>query len=130
MTILRDPAGSVVPRFPENIPCRQSPDSWADPQAPQEAEWAAEQCADCPARAACAAWALTLPKRQREGKVWAGTYHRKGESPDVAHRVLACPQGHWYTPVNTYVSRDGRRSCRTCKRARDRAALARKRAGQ
>lgn len=32
-----------------------------------------------------------------------------------------CPQGHEYTPENTYVSRRGQRKCRTCKRARDRA---------
>lgn len=29
-----------------------------------------------------------------------------------------CPQGHDYTPENTYVSPSGRRNCRTCPRER------------
>src|SRR5690606_19089374 len=31
--------------------------------------------------------------------------------------ITACPQGHEYTPENTYWSQGRRRSCRTCNRA-------------
>lgn len=33
-----------------------------------------------------------------------------------------CPQGHSYDAANTYHRRDGARACRTCVRARNRAA--------
>lgn len=29
-------------------------------------------------------------------------------------RVTHCPQGHEYVPENVYLSRDGRRTCKTC----------------
>jgi hypothetical protein len=34
--------------------------------------------------------------------------------------VVACPQGHLYTPENTWVSRRGQRFCRRCNRERHR----------
>lgn len=37
-----------------------------------------------------------------------------------------CPQGHPYSPTNTYVERDGSRKCATCVRARVRAYYQRK----
>lgn len=40
----------------------------------------------------------------------------------------ACPAGHEYSPDNTYRSPQGRRRCRTCKRANDSKYRARKRA--
>ena len=36
--------------------------------------------------------------------------------------TTTCPQGHEYTPENTYVSPNGSRFCRTCKRARGNTA--------
>lgn len=36
------------------------------------------------------------------------------------HAVTHCKRGHEYTPQNTCVDADGHRSCRECRRARDR----------
>lgn len=36
-------------------------------------------------------------------------------------RPTSCPQGHEFTPDNTYRTPRGWRQCRTCKRARDNA---------
>jgi hypothetical protein len=41
----------------------------------------------------------------------------------------ACPQGHRYTPENTYISRVGARNCRQCQRDRARRRHARKKVG-
>ena len=41
-------------------------------------------------------------------------------------RKTHCVQGHEYTAENTYVTPDGRRSCRTCQRAWNQAYKARK----
>lgn len=35
--------------------------------------------------------------------------------------ITYCPQGHEYTPCNTYVTPTGRRHCKTCRRAADKA---------
>lgn len=47
---------------------------------------------------------------------------RRGRSGEAARqRNLAkthCPKGHEYSPENTFVSKSGSRSCRTCNRAR------------
>ncbi len=51
----------------------------------------------------------------------------RGESPNVRlHRADQCAQGHPYTPENTYVRRDGCRTCRTCMRRYKAAFLARR----
>lgn len=42
-----------------------------------------------------------------------------------ASTITACKHGHEYTTENTYRTPTGRRTCRTCKRARDRAWRAR-----
>jgi hypothetical protein len=42
----------------------------------------------------------------------------------ISAAKTACPRGHEYTDENTYRFPDGRRSCRTCKRASDRARRA------
>lgn len=51
---------------------------------------------------------------------------RRGIGPQVnAARQLAiseCPQGHRYDDINTYITKDGRRSCRACARLRARRA--------
>ena len=42
-----------------------------------------------------------------------------------------CPQGHEYTPDNTYINPNGTgRECKVCKRRRSRDAKRRKRANQ
>lgn len=46
-----------------------------------------------------------------------------GPSAQNAQKT-ACPAGHDYTPENTYVDPEGKRHCRTCDRARKRAARA------
>lgn len=38
-----------------------------------------------------------------------------------AASITQCPQGHDYSPENTYVTRDGWRQCKTCRRARSAA---------
>lgn len=44
---------------------------------------------------------------------------RRGQSPAAKNaRKTHCLRGHFYDEVNTYVSPDGRRSCRTCHRER------------
>lgn len=43
----------------------------------------------------------------------------RGERAGI--RVMACKRGHDYTPENTYVDRQGYRSCITCRRERGRA---------
>ncbi len=48
----------------------------------------------------------------------------------VARRNLAkthCPQGHEYTPANTYFNKRGWRRCRTCMRREEKDYLIRKR---
>jgi hypothetical protein len=45
-------------------------------------------------------------------------------------RVTHCPQDHEYTPENTIVNDRGQRSCRECRRTRDRASKAAARALQ
>lgn len=42
--------------------------------------------------------------------------------------VTHCAQGHEYTPENTYIRREGRRTCRECHRTRQREYERRKRA--
>lgn len=37
-----------------------------------------------------------------------------------AQKEPECPNGHQYTPDNTYTAPDGHRRCRTCKRANER----------
>lgn len=43
----------------------------------------------------------------------------RGEGPSAQNaRKTHCPRDHEYTPENTYISPKGKRSCRTCLRAR------------
>ena len=43
----------------------------------------------------------------------------RGEGPVGQHaRATHCPQGHPYDEVNTYISPEGWRNCRTCRRTR------------
>ena len=45
----------------------------------------------------------------------------RGNSPAARHRLVThCPQGHEYTPENTYPNRT-KRSCRTCAITRSKA---------
>ena len=47
---------------------------------------------------------------------------RRGVVGEHLRRRTHCPSGHPYDDENTYRSRQGRRHCRTCLRARDVAA--------
>lgn len=40
----------------------------------------------------------------------------------VNARKTHCPQGHQFTPENTYTQSDGRRRCRKCRQATNRAS--------
>lgn len=61
--------------------------------------------------------------------VTAGTNTLRGDAPSIVlHRENRCAQGHSYTPENTYVRRDGARTCRTCMRGY-KAAFNARRAG-
>lgn len=54
----------------------------------------------------------------------------RGTSPSALNAVKThCPQGHPYTPENTYVRPNGHRKCRICKREGDRQRSARLREG-
>lgn len=46
--------------------------------------------------------------------------------PFMSGHKNTCPQGHAYSPENTYVRRQGWRECRTCKRDRDAAVRGRR----
>lgn len=61
---------------------------------------------------------VTQVVNNRRSFSWAGQNHRKTH----------CPQGHEYTPENTYLSRTNERHCRTCdrERTRERRAAAKK----
>jgi hypothetical protein len=44
---------------------------------------------------------------------------RRGETIAAKHAgTTHCPQGHEYTPENTYSSKRGERDCRICRRVR------------
>ncbi len=52
---------------------------------------------------------------------------RRGNAPSAINaRRTHCKRGHEFTSENTSVSPGGRRTCRACKRAHDRAAYAAK----
>ncbi len=48
----------------------------------------------------------------------------------VARAATECHRGHEFTPENTYLRPDGRRWCRTCKLASNRATYRRRRGRQ
>jgi hypothetical protein len=53
----------------------------------------------------------------------------RGETIAAVHAAaIQCPQGHEYTPENTYSSKRGERDCRICRRTRGREWARRKRA--
>lgn len=54
---------------------------------------------------------------------------RAGNPPDWSAEVTHCPQGHEYTPENTYTTKKGSRHCIACSRQRTREWRKRKRAG-
>ena len=49
---------------------------------------------------------------------------RRGLFADFHASKSHCPSGHPYDEINTYVSKSGSRSCRTCKREQMRATRA------
>lgn len=44
----------------------------------------------------------------------------------MSNRKTHCPQGHEYTPENTYTRPNGKRECRTCRKAKHEAAPSRR----
>jgi hypothetical protein len=65
--------------------------------------------------------------------VTAQTNTRRGQTIAAKHAATThCPQGHEYTPENTYSSKRGERDCRQCRRVHSREwarKKARERAG-
>jgi hypothetical protein len=53
------------------------------------------------------------------------SYRKPGVIPNG--EKTRCPQDHEYTPENTYIGRDGKRRCLTCKRDRNRRYMRRRR---
>ena len=51
---------------------------------------------------------------------------RNGNWSNGSSRRSTCANGHDYTPGNTYITAEGARSCRSCKRDQNRAYVARK----
>lgn len=75
----------------------------------------AEECAGgwtCLHRRCCNPSHLALAGR--------GPNALRGNSPAGKNsRKTHCPQGHLYDEVNTYLTSQGKRQCRTCRRVRD-----------
>lgn len=56
--------------------------------------------------------------RQRE---YMREYRKRNAQKTSDQQPLThCPQGHEFTPENTYVTKDGKRHCRECRRVRQR----------
>src|SRR3990167_1572712 len=52
----------------------------------------------------------------------------RGEGPSAINAVRSeCIHGHAFSPSNTYISKDGKRSCRTCRRHSTRRIRAQRR---
>lgn len=51
----------------------------------------------------------------------------RGVGPDILRKrrasVVECPQGHAYSPENTYTSKSGKRHCKTCAKSRHKARI-------
>lgn len=82
----------------------------------------------CRNRACCNPWHLeAVPQRlnvlRGEGPLTAGAWRAEVESAKTH-----CPRGHAYDVENTYLTRQGHRHCRACKRISQRAYEARKKA--
>lgn len=97
------------------------PDNGKAPRASLIASAKAE-CAQCPVKAACLAFAVE--NKEREG-VWGGVdfadpIERRGA------RSTVCARGHLIEPGNIRVHSDGRTSCRLCYNAHRRAKYARR----
>lgn len=74
-------------------------------------------------RAAIAADPERLAEQRRRDAVAAQesrTRKRGGKPANPNHLKTHCPQGHEYTPENTYVNCEGTRKCRACLRVRGR----------
>lgn len=68
-----------------------------------------------------------VPGDNRLGNLYWGTKSHNGidcvnNGTNHNRNKTHCPQGHEYTPTNTYVMRSGGRMCRLCHAARNRKA--------
>jgi hypothetical protein len=65
------------------------------------------------------------PPCWKDGHLWVGTdadnaADRDSKGRNGYSKITHCPQNHLYDEANTYLTKDGKRMCRKCLRARDR----------
>lgn len=112
VTTMTDTFRCGHPKSPENT-------------APNGAGTACRECARARQRAAYRANLDAARESARARMV----KHRRAKGVQEGHastRVTHCPQGHEYTPENTYITPAGYRQCKTCRRVRVRETFERR----
>ena len=115
---------SEFPDLPGAVCAQADPDLFFPERGrPDMADLAKRVCDTCPlaTRTACLEYALTIDENPHG--IWAGTTPgerrpmRKARGNKVGRERTHCRNQHEYTPENTYIRPNGRRSCLTCQRA-------------
>jgi WhiB family redox-sensing transcriptional regulator len=68
-------AAAILPRVPNDLPCRSHDPGWWFADTPSELELAKALCVDCPARPACLRGAVS---RREPCGVWGGEIFDRG----------------------------------------------------